>query len=254
MSERARAGDGDLTGAVNGRPGFWYGPLLSDTELARVQSFIRRQFLERIHELAPETLPVFSAAGPQRYHLHSHMIDHVAAWPRHARLLPRDAIDFLQQSSMIKKLTAAFGAAEITNEVENGAPEIVWRLVRPGHPDDVGPLHADGWFWDINGWPIPAKRKRIKVWTMVHGEVGRAGLRIVPGSHANKNWPYQVERRHGLAKPVFDEAASGLRPDLLSTPSGVSVVFDDGLLHGGAMTRGDQCRVSFEFTILVPDH
>lgn len=242
----------DLFRALKGSPGYWVGPLLSGSELRHAQDLIRRQFLARIAELAPASLDLFAAAGLERYHLHSDHIDHATAWPRRVRLFPDDAIDFLQRSTMLQQLAETFGEATVTNEVEDGAPEIVWRIVRPGATDDVGPLHADGWFWDINGWAVPPGRKRVKVWTMVHGETGRAGLRVAPDSHLPRAWEYEVERRHGMLKPVFDEIASGIKASTVDTPVGSSVLFDYGLLHGGLVTRGEICRVSFEFTILVP--
>ncbi|MCH9036571.1 MAG: phytanoyl-CoA dioxygenase family protein, partial [Chloroflexi bacterium] len=211
-----------------------------------------RQFVARIAALAPEDLDRFAAVGLERYHLESHRIDHPSAWPRHVRLLPDDGIAFVQGSSMLRRLAATFGGVEITNEVEGGAPEIVWRLVRPGESGDAAPLHADAWFWEINGWPMPPGRRCIKVWTMLCGETGRAGLRVVPGSHRAGGWEYEVEPRHGMDKPVFDERQAGLEPRPLETPPGTSTVFSYRLLHGGAVTRDEVCRVSLEFTIFVP--
>jgi hypothetical protein len=239
--------------AVDGAPGYWAGPLLSDAELTHIRELIDRAFSRRLEELAPQHLAVFADAGIQRYHLHSHLIDHAAAWPRRARLFPSDAIEFLLQSSMLRRLADAFGPIEITNEIGHAEPEIVWRLVRPAAEGDIGPLHVDRWFWDINQWPIAAGRRLIKVWTMVHGETGRGGLRVVAGSHREEPVKYSVEHRGGIQKPVFDEIEAGVKPALVDTPGGTSVVFHYDLLHGGAATRGDVCRVSFEFTMSIPD-
>ena len=241
-----------ISAAVEGTPGYWRGRLLSDAELDQVRGLIHRQFLRRIEQLTPQHVALFDAAGLEHYHRYCHLIDHAKAWPRPTRLLPADAIEFFQQSTMLRRLADAFGGAEITNEVEGKAPEIVWRLVRPDAVDDVGPLHADQWFWEIHGWPVPAGHRRIKIWTMVYGEPGRAGLRVAPGSHRGKPWKYEVEHRHGMDKPVFDEKASGVHAEMVDTPDGTSVVFDYGLLHGGSVTYGDICRASFEFTIFAP--
>jgi hypothetical protein len=238
--------------AVDGASGYWSGSLLTDAELTYIRGLIDRQFSKQIEELAPQHVAVFAGAGIQHYHLHSHLIDHAAAWPRRARLFPSDGIAFLLQSSMLRRLADAFGPIEITNEIGHAEPEIVWRLVRPDAESDVGPLHVDRWFWEVNQWPIAPGRRLIKVWTMVHGEAGRAGLRVVAGSHRGEPVKYSVEHRGGIFKPVFDEVAAGVRPAVLDTPGGTSVVFNYHLLHGGAPTRGDGCRVSFEFTMSVP--
>jgi hypothetical protein len=239
--------------AVDGPDGYWVGPLLTETEVATLRSLIRQQFLARIGELAPNAVADFAAAGLGQYHRQSHRIDHASAWPRHARLMGPEAVEFFQQTSLMRRIVDEFGSAEITNEVEGGAPELVWRLVRPGEGEDVGPLHADRWFWDINGWPIPQGKHPIKVWFLLHGTPGRAGLRVAPGSHRETHWTYRAERRHGMTKPVFDEAASGIATVLLPTPPGHGVVFSYDLLHGGAPTGGDECRVSIEATLFVPN-
>jgi hypothetical protein len=214
---------------------------------------IREMFLARIMEFAPATYDRLAEIDLSHYHRHAHCLDHAAAWPRHVRLFSNKAIAFIQSSSLIRQLEAAFGKAVITNEVEDEAPEVVWRLVRPNRSEDVGPIHADGWFWEINRWTVPIGFRRVKIWTMVYGEPGRAGLSVVPGSHRDGPWPHGMERRHGLDKPVFDVSVLGdRRPVLLDTQPGTSVVFHDALLHGGAVTGGDQCRVSFEFTLFVP--
>ncbi|MGQ0676398.1 MAG: hypothetical protein ACT4N4_10000 [Rhodospirillales bacterium] len=242
----------DLSGAIDGSPGYWAGTLMPASELKQVRGLIHRQFLDRIAKLSPAAVDAFSQIGMERYHLRSHLIDHADVWPRPVRLFPADGIEFIRRSILMRRIAEIFGPAELTNEVEAGPPEIVWRIVRPGEKDDVGPLHADAWFWDIHGWPVPPGHKRIKVWTMVHGEAGRAGMRIVPDSHLKARWKYRVEQRHGMLKPVFDESAVASRSELLHTPPGASVLFNYGLLHGGSVTGGDICRVSFEFTVFVP--
>jgi hypothetical protein len=249
----ARIAVGGLAEAIEGASGHWVGPLLTGGELMTVRELIGRQFLRRIETLAPGEVRTFAQAGLDQYHLHSHLIDHAKAWPRPTRLFPQDGIEFIANSTMLRRIAGTFGPATITNEVEGGAPEIVWRLVRPGAGDDVGPLHADRWFWDIHGWPVPAGQRRLKIWTMVCGEPGRCGLRLVPGSHRATPYEYGVEHRHGMRKPVFDERAAGVQAVMVGTPPGASVVFDYGLLHGGSVTNGCVCRVSFEFTVFVPD-
>lgn len=242
----------DIGDAVKGEAGYWVGPLLTDSEVDGLRQLIRAQFLERIAQLAPDAVGHFAAAGMTRYHTESHRIDHSKAWPRKARLMSAEGIDFIERSSLMHRLVDEFGGGSISNEIEGGPPEVVWRLVRPGQADDIGPLHADRWFWDINRWPIPPGMRCIKLWLMVHGGPGLAGLRVAPGSHREAHWTYKVEHRHGLDKPVFDEAASGIKTNLLVTPPGTAVVFSYDLLHGGAVTGGDECRVSLEFTLFAP--
>lgn len=241
-----------LRNAADGPRGFWLGALFEPREIEALRTRIEERLLRRVESLAPGAAARFRRLGLERYHEASHLIDHATAWPRSERLLGHKAIGLVEGSTGFARLREAFGPATISNEVEGGAPEVVWRLVRPGQPGDVGPLHADRWFWDINGWRVPAGHRPIKVWTLLAGETGRSGLRVVPGSHRNGGWRYSAEHRHGMDKPVFDEAAAGVVPELLETPAGTSVVFDYGLLHSGAVTAGATTRVSIEFTAFVP--
>ena len=51
---------------------------------------------------------------------------------------------------MINQLSKIFGKFSISDENNIGYGELVWRLVRPNKKDDVGPIHCDKWFWDLN--------------------------------------------------------------------------------------------------------
>ena len=53
-----------------------------------------------------------------------------------------------------------FGKFSISDENKLGYGELVWRLVRPNKKDDVGPIHCDKWFWDLN--PKIMFRKIVK--------------------------------------------------------------------------------------------
>lgn len=122
--------------------------------------------------------------------------------------------------------------------------------MRPNQPSDVGPLHADSWFWELGQMPIPLDHHRVKVWTAIFCEPGLNGFRYVPGSHKQK-YPYYGELRFGLLKPQSDLVEDELEiRDFVSQPGDV-IVFHDNLIHGGIRGSGST-RVSLEFTIFVP--
>ncbi len=239
----------EIAAAVDGPEGYWVGALLSKAELADLEARIARQWLTRLRQAAPQRAAEFAALGMGRYHQLCHLVEHGELWTRDARLFEAEDVEAVRRGGLLRATATAFGGAEVTNEVRGGLPEIYWRLVRPRERNDVGPLHADSWFWKINGWPVPSGRRTVKVWSFIVGEAGQAGLEVVPGSH-RQSWSYGCEARHGMAKPTFD--AAGIDSLLLRTPPGTSVVFHEDLLHGGAVTQGDSCRVSFEFTIFSP--
>jgi ectoine hydroxylase-related dioxygenase (phytanoyl-CoA dioxygenase family) len=126
-----------------------------------------------------------------------------------------------------------------------------WRLVRPGVHGDIGPLHADKWFWDIGVYPgvVPEGATRAKVWVAVYCEPGASGLQVVPGSQ-NDNIPWERKVVHGMIKPQLLVEESTLDAITLPTTPGDAVVFHDELIHGGSRTPCSLTRVSFEFTIM----
>lgn len=244
--------DVDLRDVLDNGPGYWIGPLLSPEELAGVKSIILEQLLERIAALAPDQVDAFRAAGLEGYHDICDRIDHASAWTRAAREMAPSGVAYIENSAMLQRLRSNLGGGTITNEGHGLGPEIVWRLVRPGEMGDVQSFHADSWFWVINDLPVPTGTRCIKVWIMLQGEPGQAGLCVEPNSHRTGPWHYEVMASHDYKKPIFDPAAAGLSPINLYTPPGHGVVFSYDLLHGGAPTRAGTSRVSIEFTLAVP--
>jgi transketolase len=239
-----------LKDGVHGPAGYSTGLRLTNDELARVRALIEEHWLGVIRRHLPDRARDFAALGMARYHELAHLLDHAAAWPKRARILPAAAAAEIRRMPFMRQLAAEFGAFEISDEDDFGCEEIYFRLVRPGQRDDMGPLHADRWFWDLGHGTTPPGVERVKVWVAIVCEPGRNGLRVVPGSH-RRQWRYHGEPRHGMMKPVFDEDESRIGAQLLETRPGDAVVFNDGLLHGGAANAGETTRVSFEFTMFV---
>ncbi|MDE2232574.1 MAG: hypothetical protein KGJ90_00380 [Patescibacteria group bacterium] len=242
---------------VYGKSGYWIGKLFADDEMMALRSIISASFLNNIFQsyngndymdiVVRQNLLFY---GMPKYHYVSKYFDHSSLFTRHNRLINQvDADDINNRSVALSELRSAFGYCEITNEVERRKPEIVWRIVRPLQRTDVGPLHADRWFWKINDWAIPEGADIIKIWTLVYSGDPNEGLAVWPSSHLKK-WNYSVEERHGIKKPVFDEEPSGLIGETILP--GESIVFSSDLLHGGLVPVSDECRISVEFTIFVP--
>ena len=60
--------------------------------------------------------------------------------------------------------------------------------------------------------------------------------------------------RDGVVKPRGDFDEQTVPMELLAIDPGTLVVFNDRLLHGGAVNAGSTTRVSAEFTMFVPRH
>ena len=235
---------------VFGPEGFSTALRFAPAELETVRSLIRAHWLEQIRRLAPRHADRFAAVEMDRYHELSSLLEHETMWPVKNRILPMSAVAQIRRMSIFPKLEAEFGPFALADVEHVSREEMAWRIVRPGRATDVGPLHADSWFWELNPEKPPAGTRRVKAWTAVHCEPGFGGLRVVAGSH-RREWRHFSETRSGALKPQLGEKEETLDVELLRTAPGDVVVFNDDLLHGGGRTTGERTRVSVEFTLLV---
>lgn len=236
--------------AIDAEPGYFCGLSLSPDELTRVRAHIARGFLSRIVKVYPKLLERFRSIELDLYHELSDLIDHRRLWTIEHRILDHDAVNDIRTMSIMRSLEVEFGAFDIADAENAGRENIVWRIVRPGASSDVGPTHADAWFWELgHGRMPPGAARRIKVWLAVYCELGMSGLRVVPDSH-KRLWPYHGDVRDGVVKPMIDVDENDLACETLDLMPGQAVVFHDQLLHRGAPGTS-RTRISLEFTILT---
>lgn len=135
----------------------------------------------------------------------------------------------------------------VTDEENLGFPNIYWRLVRKNSSSDVGPIHADRWFWDLSKADFPRSHTRVKVWMPLYQDDLNPSLLVLPGSQ-NQEFDYSSRRDSaGKTRPVFENIALSQRMKPAPVRVGQAIVFHDSLLHGGRVTREN--RVSVEFTL-----
>jgi len=230
--------------------GFSLDVKLTEEELRLFRNLIEKQWLMVSRQACPEYIEEFYLKGMKNYHQLSHLLDHSVTWPKTVRILSKEAVDEIREMPFCRKLEDIFGPFLISDEENIGWEEIYWRLVRPNQLGDVGPLHADAWFWALGHGVTPKNMRRVKVWIAVYCEPGLNGLRVVPNSH-KKEWRYHGETRNGFVKPQIDEKEEELAIQLVHTNPGDVIVFNDRLLHGGALNQGHFTRVSAEFTMFV---
>lgn len=217
---------------------------LTPEELEFVRGLITAQYLERLAALQPDLVPLARERGIAAYHTLPVTFDHARAWPKAARLLDRRYVADFTRMGFFCRIRQELGPSAVISH-----DELNWRLVRPGQPSDVGPLHADKWFWDGGYGSMPPGYDRFKVWIAVHTEPGRNGLCLKPYSH-RRQWQHHFVEVDGVRKPVFDEDPDAVGTELLPLAPGQMVMFHDELLHGGVVNRGVTCRVSIELTVL----
>lgn len=238
-------------------PGYSKDVQLTPDELAVFREVIREQWLSVIGAAHPELQAEFGKVGIGNYHQLAHLLKHESLWPKQNRCLPKHSCDKIKILPFLKTLRDELGDFTISDVFygdthENGREEIYWRLVRPGEAKDVGGMHADSWFHDVmnmSGQAFSAGSETVKIWIPIFSQSGRNGLMIVPDSHK------RTYRYHGIAgaggmKPVIDEDVSTLGAELMLTEPGNMLLFNDRVVHGGAVNMGDQTRVSIEITLV----
>lgn len=234
-----------ILNAIMGEAGYCL-EQLAPAELEEIRGFITDQYLGRLKQLQPGLVTLARERGIARYHTLPITFDHGKSWPKTSRLLdPKHVADFARMG-FFRRIRRQLGPSAIISH-----DELNWRLVRPNQPTDIGPIHADKWFWDAGyGYgSMPAGFDRFKVWMAIHTEPGANGLCVKPGSH-RRAWKHHFEEKDGVRKPVFDENPETIGMELLPLAAGGMVMFHDELLHGGVVNRGSSCRVSIELTVL----
>jgi hypothetical protein len=229
---------------LNDGPGYYLGCRLTAEELASVRWMITQHYLDRLTVVAPELVETARETGIENYHTLPIQFDHAHSWPKETRLLPICHLDDFTRMDFYRQIEDEYGPVRISHD------ELNWRLVRPSQPGDVGPVHLDKWFWDGGYGTMPEGYDRFKIWVPIHSEPGANGLLVKPFSQKRHDWKHHFEMRDGIRKPVLDENEEDLDMQLLPLQPGEMVLFHDDLLHGGAVNRGRQCRISIELTIL----
>jgi hypothetical protein len=164
-----------------------------------------------------------------------------------SRILPSDLANSFQEFFYSSGYISQKAGEYITDEEHLGYPNIYWRIVRANSASDVGPIHADRWFWDLNKEPFPITHQRVKVWMPLMQDDACPSLMLIPGSHANS---YQYGSRSdasGKIKPTFIDETVAKQLDPAPVKVGEAVFFNDDLLHVGRTTEAT--RISLEFTL-----
>lgn len=252
--------DSPILSDVLGEPGYSTAFAITDHELAHIRDLIGEQWIARIESAHPEHAARFREAGLERYHELSHLVPHSDLWPKEQRVLTREAVAQALQLDFIPRLRTLLGVdfriADVLFFSKSTAdyPEIHWRLVRPGVTTDVGGMHTDRWFHDLFEGEEPLygnDQTTVKMWVPIFTETGRNGLYVVPGSHL-KNWRVKyTPGADGFRRPALDEPLADDQKYLVPLQPGQAILFNENLLHGGAVNGGSTTRVSIEFTLLI---
>ena len=106
----------------------------------------------------PELIQIYN------YHKISDQIDHKKLWPLKNRILSLNDYKKILSTNLFNNIKSIYSDVEVSDENNIGHGEIYWRIVRPKSPKDIGSIHADRWFWEINNNYSPPNSRRIKFW------------------------------------------------------------------------------------------
>jgi hypothetical protein len=235
--------------AFCGPSGVLQGPSFSAAEIVRIRELIKARLVESARQISPRAAADIEAVDLDQYHAISDHYDHSKLLSKLGRILPLESVNEIKRMSFFDYAKKAFGPFHLSDEEGIGHEQICFRIVRPNRRDDVGSLHRDSWFWDYYDFPVPAGMSRAKVWVPICGQSDRAGLLLAAGSH-KKPARYRTEMQIGKLTfvPDFDVEKIGLQR-FCGNP-GDPIMFNYDILHVGSLNRAENCRVSFEITIL----
>ena len=170
MNDRSKQG---IREEVESGSGYSSALTLTSEELSQLRGSIEEQWRTRLSESCPELASEFIERGMERYHELAGRVDHSALWPKRERILPTSVVSTFRKTSLVAKLEDAFGPFSITGEDGYEEEEFYWRIVRPNTGSDIGPVHADAWFWELGHGECEAGSTRVKVWIAIICEAGK---------------------------------------------------------------------------------
>ena len=234
-------------------PGYTTAINLQEWELKYLRDSIESQWIAVMSEAVPTETQKIRDVRITKYHELSSLVDHNVVWNKFNRCLSQRVVQKIELMPFFARLKEIFGDFKISDiaydtEVIKGSKEVYWRLVRPGVPSDVGSLHADKWFHEILGFKdkiFNEKTYTLKVWIPIFCEPGKNGLLLVPDSH-KRAWNYSMKLVNNIPKLIFEDEADSV---LIETSPGNLLIFNESILHGGAINMGHETRVSMEITM-----
>lgn len=237
------------------RDGFDTSQKLSGEELAIIRKHIYNQWLDIVISASDFGFEYLRDIGYPitKYHLLKIDYDHSSAFSKENRMLTASFGQWFENTSFFRGLKSIHGEFIVSDEERLGRSNFYWRITRPNEPNDVGPLHRDSWFWELDkDYRFPYEEfKRIKVWIPIYILIGKNGLLVCPGSHKGRNIDWECEIRNGACKPKIKAYPRDMPIMLVESQNGNAIIFDDDLLHGGAANTGEDTRISIEFTMIA---
>lgn len=181
------------------------------------------------------------------YH-EAQLSNHSDVWTKRNRTLCNYHTTNITKLKYFRSLFDSLKLKYITDEQRLGYPNLYYRLIRPGDMD-IGSLHADSWFWQIDGHQLRPDSRRLKIWIPLL-TAGQDAFLFIPRSQNNpQKYRWEIIDSYGMKKPKLISAIDEPICSHGSKP-GSPILFHDNLIHGGRPIL-NHTRVSIEFTIVI---
>lgn len=234
---------------IDNKKGFVVNKISNNDDLIKIKNFILKDYKKEIQKF---TIKKNIINNIENYHLlNLNEKIHKRIWTRDIRRASSKLKKQIVNTSFFSKIEKIYGKLTFSDMVEKGKPDIFWRLVRPMKKKDVGPIHADSWFWKANNIKIKKGYKTLKFWMMISSNCHQ-GLGVIPFSQHKKKWVYDIKYSDGLYKPNFKINKNKFRykPRIIKTDFSDYILFNYDLLHYGALNTTNVTRCSLEMTFL----
>tara|TARA_B110001452_G_C15195556_1_gene414997 strand:+ start:109 stop:864 length:756 start_codon:yes stop_codon:yes gene_type:complete len=231
---------------------------LNKKDLNTFRKIIEKSWINTISKKYPNYKKIFLNEKIFNYHKNSHKISHAEIWSKKSRTLSAKDVSEIKKITFFKDLQKKFSKLKLSDEEKIGHGIIVYRIVRPNIRKDIGPLHSDKWFWDIDkkdlrrNYDIPKGYKKIRIWFSLYANKNY-GFKLVPYSQ-NKDYKFKKIYKDGRYKPIFNAKDYNLRPLTIDSTPGNIVIFNDNLIHGGKINKSNKTRVSAELTLFLKEY
>jgi hypothetical protein len=252
---------------------------LSEEDLRKIRELLSdhlRKWLRKTIS-GKESEVVFKNIEIQDYHQISDPVNHREFMHIKNRELSNEARQVIQEMNFFKVLEGWFPNSTIEDPL---GYRMNFRVARPDKEFDVFPCHADLWYWQdfkksgpstlvyeknnrsrllwVRDEDNKSNLTRWHVWIPICSESGLNGLKVAPRSQL-RAWEHkQMDKKKyitaypkaSMSKYELAESEQ-IEMKLLNIEPGEVVLFHDGVVHQGALNRGQESRVALLFNIHV---
>ena len=222
--------------------GYYFLKRLSDKDYSLIMSLVEGHYK---YILEKHDFTITQNTSVTNYMSISDQFQHALVWTKTNRLLNEARVRAFKTLQLFDELKFLMGNFSISDEEGLGYPNVYFRLARPNEPTDVGPPHADSWFWNLAG---KSTGERFKILIPLWPVEGEPAFKFIPSSHLRKDlYSYKGVMRNGQIKPEIIEPI--LEDDYIyhGQSAGYPILFHDDLIHGGNLSL-KSLRISIEFT------